>query len=342
MLRRRTPAILGSDRRPFPGSIAALEPVPIGGTRQWVLLRGVDPQQPVLLVIPDGPGETLLPLARRVQGELERAFVVANWDPRGSGLSQDRDVLDSSLTLERLVEDAVELARWLARRCGTDRVVLAGHGFGSVVGILAAQRAPECFTAYIGVGQWVEPLESERRSLAWAREEAERRNRRDLLGSLGTLGAPGRSDPGPPPVLRAAVRSLGGEFVNPDGRSNARPSIAGAQEYTVLDLWYRRPRGIARSRRTVGQEVRGIDLATRVTRLGVPTFFIAGRHDHVVDPELAREYLRVLEAPRKGWAWIEETAHLAPFEDPDAYAAALAHYAHDARGPAAPSWSVAG
>jgi L-proline amide hydrolase len=341
VFRRRTPPILGGDRLPYPGSVARLERVRIGGVAQWVLLRGVDESQPIVLVIPDGPGATLIPIARAFQGELERAFVVANWDPRGSGLSYDPSAPRSALTLERLVEDAVELAGWIAGQFGRDRIVLAGHGFGSVVGILAAARAPERFEAYIGVSQWVEPVESDRRGLAWARTEAERQGRPNLLKRLDQLGAATL-----PPDLRegpagALLRDLGAEFENPLGPSTARPSLRALQEYTLLDL-LRRRRGMVRSAETVGREARAIDLPTRVTRVGVPTFFVAGRSDHVVDPEMAREYLRVLDAPRKGWAWVEETAHLAPFEDPEAYAAALAHFAHDARGPVAPHWEIAG
>jgi pimeloyl-ACP methyl ester carboxylesterase len=339
---RRTTPILGRDRTPHPGSIAQLERVRIGGVDQWILLRGVDDSQPVLLIVPDGPGETLIPLARAVQAELERAFVVVNWDPRGSGLSYDGSAARETLTLERMVQDTVELARHVVGRLGRDRIVLAGHGFGSVPALLAAARAPELFESYIGVAQWVEPIESERRSLTWARTEAERRGRSDLLSNLARLDDPDPTRSGPDPALLRALRTLGAEYENPQGRVRSKPSLIGRREYTALDLLVRRPRGIRRSAETVGREVRSIDLVSKVTRLGVPAFFLSGRSDHVVDPNLAREYIHVLEAPRKGWAWVEETAHLAPFEDPEAYAAALAHFAHDARGPVGPQWAIAG
>ncbi len=341
MFRRRTPPILGRDRRPYPGSVARLERVPIGGVEQWVLLRGVDETQPVVLLVPDGPGETLLPLARAFQGELERAFVVANWDPRGAGLSFDPRAPTDALTLDRLVEDTVEMVRWLGDTLHRDRIVLAGHGFGSVVGILAAARAPERLEAYIGVGQWVEPRESDRRALAWARTEAERNGPPRRLAEANALAEAAEDDPSRAIRLRLLVKELGGEIHQPEGRSRAHPRWADLAEYTVFDLGRRR-RGIRAARKALGPTVRSLDLVRRVTRLEVPAFFLAGRYDHLVDPELAREYLRVLEAPRKGWAWIEETAHLAPFEDPEAYAAALAHFAHDARGPTGPHWSVAG
>jgi pimeloyl-ACP methyl ester carboxylesterase len=341
VFRRRSVAILGGDHRPLEGSISELSPLTIGGVEQWVMIRGVDQGQPLLLVIPDGPGETLIPVARRAQWELERAFTVVNWDPRGMGLSYRSGGPSTPLTLRQLTDDVVELARRLNQRFGRDRLVLAGHGFGSVVGLLAAAQAPELFEAYIGIAQWVEPRESERRALAWAIGEARLQGRSSLVRSLEGLAPSPDGTGAVAPGLRRAVAELGGLVRNPEGPRRARPALTDLAEYTILDLWHRRE-GARRTAATVGREAWAIDLPTRVTRLELPAYFVAGRYDRLVDPELAREYLRVLEAPRKGWAWVEETAHLAPFEDPEAYAAALAHFAHDARGPPAPRWAIAG
>lgn len=224
---------------------------------------------------------------------------------------------------------------------GKERIVLAGHGFGSVVGILAAARAPERFECFIGVGQWVDPAENDRRARVWASAEAIRRGLKDPFAGADRSRASSGPPDGHDPRLVRAQRALGAWTVQPEGRAGERVPISTLSEYTLFDLLRRRA-GIRRSEATVGREARAIDLPTRVTRLDVPTFFIAGRSDHVVDPELSREDLQVLDAPRKGWAWIEGTAHLAPFEDPDAYAAALAHFGHRAREPPTPRWALAG
>ena len=325
----------------MPGSVARLLPYTIGGAEQWVLLRGVDVAQPHLLVVPDGPGESFIPVARSVHRELERAFVVANWDPRGTGLSFDRSAPSSRLTIDRLVEDTVELAERLAEEFHRERIALLGHGFGSVVGLLAAARAPKRFDCYLGFAQWVDPSEGERRSRAWARSEAERIGRPDLVRLLNDPD--GRDPAMSRDRLNRALLRLGGVWHEPDRRpQNARPSPFEVEEYTLLDELVRAPRGRAVSAAALGPGALAIDLAARVSRLEVPTYFLSGRFDRLVDPELAREYLRVLDAPRKGWAWIEETAHQALFEDPDAYAAALAHFAHGALHPEGPRWSLAG
>ena len=80
-LRGETPAIKGER------SIASLENIELGGVRQWVLLRGADDTNPVLLFLHGGPGMPAMFLAHEFQTELERDFVVVHWDRRGAGKS---------------------------------------------------------------------------------------------------------------------------------------------------------------------------------------------------------------------------------------------------------------
>ena len=48
-----------------------------------------------------------------------------------------------------------------------------------------------------------------------------------------------------------------------------------------------------------------------------------GRNDRVVSPHLRAEYLATLEAPDKELIWFEQSAHMAPFEEPDKFNAAV-------------------
>lgn len=56
-----TPPIRNEDGDPVAGSIATLEPVEIGGMEQWVLIRGRDASDPILLWLHGGPGASEMP-----------------------------------------------------------------------------------------------------------------------------------------------------------------------------------------------------------------------------------------------------------------------------------------
>lgn len=341
MFRRSTPPFVDRRGRTLDGSVAALEPVEVGGIRQWLLLRGVDTTQPVLLYLHGGPGNAEIVNARRHQAELERAFVVANWDQRGAGLSYSPDIPRGSMTLDRMVDDTVEVSRWLARRFGQDRIVLAGHSFGSILGLLAARKAPELYRAYIGIAQVVEPEESERRMVRWAVEEAKRRALASAVRELQAIGEPPYPNRDAFRVVRRWARRFGGMIRTGSESSILLDTLLHLREYTLWDVW-RYGRGEAFSVESLVEEASRVDMARLVTRLSIPAYFVFGRFDRICDPALAREYLEVLEAPRKGWAWIEDAAHLAPFEQPDAVAAALAHFAQDALEANRPGWTIAG
>ena len=117
-------------------AIAELRTIELGGFPQAALLRGADRRNPVLLYVHGGPGNGQLPIAKLYSDRLEQHFVVVHWDQRGAGASC-AGVDWSTLSLDRIVADAIELAEKLG---GGRKIFLIGHSWGSLVGALAAQR----------------------------------------------------------------------------------------------------------------------------------------------------------------------------------------------------------
>jgi hypothetical protein len=74
----RTPAISAAR------SVASLERIRIGGVDQYVLIRGNDASNPVVLFLHGGPGMPAMYLSHAWQDKLEKEFVVVQWDRRGA------------------------------------------------------------------------------------------------------------------------------------------------------------------------------------------------------------------------------------------------------------------
>jgi pimeloyl-ACP methyl ester carboxylesterase len=70
-------------------------------------------------------------------------------------------------------------------------------------------------------------------------------------------------------------------------------------------------------------ELIDLDLVRSVPSVSVPVFFFLGRHDRHVDANTAATYLEGLRAPKKEIRWFENSAHNAPFEEPDLFNASV-------------------
>lgn len=145
--RGKTPSIEG------PRSVARLETIQIGRTNQWWLIRGADTSRPVLLFLHGGPGMPSMFLAHSFQWELERHFVVVQWDRRGVGKSRDAAKEIESINVRQVLDDTFEVTRRLRERFKQEKIYLVCHSWGTYLGLLAIREHPEYYCAYVGIGQ---------------------------------------------------------------------------------------------------------------------------------------------------------------------------------------------
>jgi len=318
-----TPTIPGPDGRPLPGSIASLERLELGGAEQWVLIRGADTTNPVLLRLHGGPGAAEMPLVPRYNGELEEHFVVVAWDQRGAGKSNRRGFDEESMTFERFLQDAHELTQHLKERFGQERIYLLGHSWGTQLGIRLAARHPEDYWAYIGVSQLVDQERSTEIAHAWLSDRLREEGRSRELARLEALGPP------PYPDHRDYVRFIqmvdargGGMDV---GFGRLAWAALRAPEYTLLDL----NRWLGGANRGSGPmwdtpAYRDHHAFRGVPRLEVPVFFFQGRQDYNTPLALVREYADSLEAPAgKEVVVFEASAHTPFLAEPDRFRDAM-------------------
>ena len=135
--------------------IAVIEKVRLGGLEQWIQIRGRDKSKPILLFLHGGPGFPQMPFAH-LNSELERHFVVVQWDQRGAGKSYSSSVPDESMRVTQFVSDAHELVQILLARFGAQRCYLVAHSWGSLFGAQLAAQYPDLFFAYVGIGHTVD------------------------------------------------------------------------------------------------------------------------------------------------------------------------------------------
>jgi proline iminopeptidase len=93
--------------------VAELTQVQIGDHEQTIMIRGANVDAPVLLFVAGGPGGTEIGSMRLFGAALEKGFVVATWDQRGTGKSYPALDPTSTLTLDQSVRDTIEVTEYL-------------------------------------------------------------------------------------------------------------------------------------------------------------------------------------------------------------------------------------
>lgn len=296
--------------------------VTLGGVRQYVEIRGATNKLPVLLYLHGGPCMPATPLLRYHQAELSESFIVVSWDQRGCGRSAEIDPRPGEMTLERHVQDAHELTDHLKAAFRKQRLLLVGHSWGSVLGVELAQRYPDDYLAYVGIGQVVNVTEGER----VARDTLVSRAR--ARGDTATVRAvvinrystqEGYADGLQGFLLHRRLLWLNGMMDHdPDAMLEA---IAAADGYpTDVAEWMQ---AALHAQGSLFRELMAADF-TRRTAFEIPVFFFVGRHDFNTPSQLVAEYVQRIEAPAKQVIWFEESGHSPPWEEPEVFRAHLA------------------
>jgi pimeloyl-ACP methyl ester carboxylesterase len=295
--------------------------VEVDGARLYLLVRGTDAGAPVLLWLHGGPGGAERPLFRLYNGDLERRFVVAYLDQRGAGRSFDPKADPHSLTVARHLADLDVVVERLRHDLGRRQVILAGHSWGSALGMLYAQAHPEKVAAFVGIGQVTSTVADNAAQLAFVEREARGRGDRRALASLTHIGAPPFTADDEA-VVQGLVDRYGGYF-------HHRPNMAAAMVLAIVRGLVT-PTEIGRiihannvSLKAMNHELRSLDLTRQVRGLDTPAAFLLGRYDRQADSRLAADYFESLAATRKQLIWFEESAHNAPFEEPAKFNATL-------------------
>ena len=310
--------IKGKDGKLLKGSITSLEKINLGGLEQWILIRGADETNPVILFLHGGPGTSDMGLLRRYMSELEKQFVVVSWDQRGAGKSFHAIKPESSMNINRFVTDACELTKILCSRFNQKKIFLAGHSWGSVLGILTVQKQPEFYHSFIGIGQTVNMAENEVRSYEWTLEQANKANNKKDVKKLTDIGKPPYTGNWKKKFMteRRYLAKYGGEVYN--NSKGAFPVVLGSllrcTEYTLADK-INFFRGIFKTVGIVFPELMKINMMEQAPELKIPVYFVLGRHDHEAPSFIAEKYFNVLKAPRKELIWFENSAHMPNIEE---------------------------
>jgi pimeloyl-ACP methyl ester carboxylesterase len=197
-----------------------------------------------------------------------------------------------------------------------NKIILLGHSWGSVLGILLVKAHPDLFSAWVGTGQIMNMQKGEVEAYARILAKARRRGEKEAVAALEKSG--------PPPYR--SIRQMGLErrwamqyesglnYSFPTGPRFLLAELLTAPDYSLKDV-VNYIRGVVGGDAFFGETLDGpmmrMDLPALGTDFPVPFFIVQGAEDDITPAVLAQAYFNQITAPRKSMLLIPEAGHMA-------------------------------
>jgi pimeloyl-ACP methyl ester carboxylesterase len=310
--------------------IDSVEKVTLGKINQSILIQAQDTANPVLLFLHGGPCMPIPGVASRGQDyaiaittkELVKHFVVVFWDQRGAGKSFDKNIPTESMRVDQFISDCNELIDILKERFHKEKIYLAAHSWGTVIGLSIASKYPEKLHAYVGISQLLNWAENDRLCYDWVRNKAQEAHDNKTLRKLDELGLP--------PYTRSAKQWI--DFRSPlmkyksmiyESETIKNPGMLGAfrlflnsSEYSLKDIFHAFSSSYKLTyTQEIVEDFAKINLHS-IKKINVPIFLLHGKWDVHVNSKPVEVFFKALDAPfGKKMLWYDKSSHLFHPED---------------------------
>lgn len=301
--------------------------VTLGGQEQYLLIRGKDVDNPVIIWLHGGPAGSDAFANHIFEKYLVDEYTVINWDQRGCGRTYFRNIEtdpnNDTATFEQAQLDLDELVDYVCERFDKDKVIIVGHSYGTMLGSKYVLEHPDKVLAYIGVGQFVD-LESDTYSyydaLNIAKEQGDDTSEMEAAFQKyvedETL------------VNLINVRNYTSRYHVAEQSANTIWEGIASPYMGVDDLrWFMKQMGDLGEYFALNKHLYDSLLVTDVRDFGleyqVPVGFISGSDDWTTPVKYSEDYCNLISAPEKKNAWIEGCGHSPQYDAPEAFCEAL-------------------
>lgn len=292
----------------------------INGVEQWVTIKG-ESSKPIILFIHGGPGSPISPYSDNLYKDLEKDFIIVQWDQRGTGKTFGKYAPEeltpeflkaTPLTIELMTNDGIELSEYLLKHLRKQKIILFGTSWGSALGVKIVTKRPDLFYAYVGHSQIVNPTIDE---LFYSKiyKIAETKNDKDALEILNTIGKPPYDRAKKVGQLFRILKKYEKENSTPapktwfelspnyDNQKDNRNRSDG-DDYSFVNYTGETKLGVQAMSST-------INLMKDNLEFKIPVYLIQGNEDILTPKEKTKEYFDKLKAPKKKYYLLPKTAH---------------------------------
>ena len=290
--------------------------VPINGTQHYLLLRGDDIENNIILYIHGGPGLPNTSILYQLIEGLKDNFTFVAYDQRGVGRTyyetQKTNPEENIISKELLLDDLDEIVDYLCQRFNKDKVIIMGHSYGSLIGITYVNEHPDKVLHYIGSAQSVKRSDVMKVTYTKARgllEDGSKKQQKldeEYNEYVNGNGKKAYS-------LQKHINKILDKTHEGLKKPNVVKLALSSPDFKSKDLRYYA--SIINFKKVSKRNVPSFEwlgdanLFLENTTFTVPLSFISGEYDETCPLELIKDYIDVIKAPYVNFVIIPKAAH---------------------------------
>lgn len=295
-----------------------IEKININGSDLYFSIKGENIENPVLLVLHGGPGDTSLPMVSKYNKELEQYYTVVVLEQRGAGKSYYDFSDNDEICIDDFVEDTYHLSLYLLEKFKKDKLFLTAHSWGSVIGMKFILKHPEVVTAYIGCGQVINMRKTTETSFQYALNKNIEKHNDKIVNKLKEIDYYYEGEDWFKELLfvtREVVKN-GGSIYNKTSYNKFVWQFLISKDYSFQDL-IKRQKGSIQSIKKLWPELMTIDFES-INNFNVPVIFIEGRNDFHASSKVVEDFYEKIIS-EKQFFWFEESCHFPQWTESEKY-----------------------
>jgi len=296
------------------------EYISINGISQYMLHYSKEGNRDVLLMLHGGPGAPNSYIGYFLEPHLNFCNVVY-YDQRGAGKTQ----IKSKTSIENhnwdlMIEDLKQTIKHLKEEYKTDRVILCGHSFGSMLGANFVEKYPEDVHAFIGYGVVTNAEAQDKVFYESLKSNVLNHGNKKDIKKFNSVS------PDFPFVSKEdftkGVNILSGLQMKYGYSKNEYMPILRKSPIMSFKDMMQFPKGAKHNSKLISEVEYQFDI-TKTTTYRLPVFYILGAQDEWTSSVVAKEYFKTINAPVKGLYWIEGAGHFVDTDQPEQFASTI-------------------
>jgi pimeloyl-ACP methyl ester carboxylesterase len=304
-------------------NINQLEKLNINNSQQWVLVRGKNPEAPLIIQVQAGPGLPMIPEAASMNRLLhwEDDYLVAYWDQRGCGKSFDKNINPKSINILQMTDDLIAVTEQLLKKYNKTKAVVIGYSIGATVALFAAAKKSALFDNAFLVGLDIDVARANKYAIEFARNKATEKQKMGLLKQIKSLeNIPIETDK----LFQKRTKiitDLGGILLKINYNQlffSTVKNMLFCKQYSFSDI-LKTIQGMSFCQNALLPEINRLNLFENPIEINIPLHFLQGRHDGVAPMEIAEKYFDFLSAKDKTFTVFDNSAHMPHLEEPQKF-----------------------